>query len=111
MRTLLLLTLLSTCLFLSLLGLPQQARAQDRPTLPDSLRQRLLSQPNDTNRVMLLIDLAFNYRNTRPDTAYRLVQQGYALARRLSYPLGQAHALNVMGPLWCNWAITPAPSG
>ncbi|MGY2132845.1 ATP-binding protein [Hymenobacter sp. HD11105] len=96
MRKFLLLTLLLIAFLLSLPGV-QLVRAQGSPALLDSLRQPLLRQPADTNRVHLLNDLSFNCRSTQPDTAYRLAQQAYALARHLNYPIGQAKALSAMG--------------
>ncbi len=62
-------------------------------SLKDSLLQLLKHLPNDTNRVIVLGDLGFEYRHTKPDTTYILAQQAFELAQKLDYLPGQAQAL------------------
>ena len=64
--------------------------------LRDSLLNQLKTLPNDTNRVIALIELGFEYRHTKPDQTYLLGQQAYELSRTLNYPSGEARALNTM---------------
>ena len=64
--------------------------------LRDSLLNELKTLPNDTNRVIALIELGFEYRHTKPDQTYLLGQQAYELSRTLNYPSGEARALNTM---------------
>ena len=64
--------------------------------LRDSLLNELKTLPNDTNRVIALIELGFEYRHTKPDQTFLLGQQAYELSRTLNYPSGEARALNTM---------------
>lgn len=62
-------------------------------SLKDSLLHLLKGLPNDTNRVIVLNDLGFEYRHTKPDTTYILAQQALELAQKLKYFGGEARAL------------------
>ena len=62
----------------------------------DSLLKRLNTLPNDTNRVMALNALGFQYRQSKPEMTYLLGQQAYELARTLNYQPGEARALATM---------------
>lgn len=59
----------------------------------DSLKRQLATQPADTIRVRLLTQLGRLYLYTKPDTAYRLAQQTYQLARQSGDRRGQALGL------------------
>lgn len=50
-------------------------------TLLDSLSKKLKTMPNDTNRVIALNTLGFEYRHSKPELTYVLAQQAYKLAR------------------------------
>ena len=63
----------------------------------DSLAELLKTLPNDTNRVLTLNRLAFQYALKRPDSTYLLGQEAYDLSRSLKYLNGEASSLNVMG--------------
>ncbi len=63
----------------------------------DSLRQLLGNNRNDTNRVVILNDLAFQYRHYRPDSTYYYAHQGMLLAQELQYKKGEAISLINMG--------------
>lgn len=63
-------------------------------TLRDSLLKELETLPNDTNRVIALDQLGFEYRHTKPDTTYILAQQAYELSRQLNYGVGESRALS-----------------
>ena len=66
----------------------------------DSLLKKLNALPTgpyNTNRVDVLIALAYQYSLTKPDTTYLLAQQAYEQARSLNYLFGQAKAINSMG--------------
>ena len=65
-------------------------------TLRDSLTQKLSTLPNDTNRINILNELGFQYRQSKPDMTYLLGQQAYTLSRTLQYPAGEARALATM---------------
>lgn len=64
--------------------------------LRDSLLKKLQTLPNDTNRVMVLSNLAYQYLLYKPDTTYFLGQQALELARSLHYELGEAKSTNVI---------------
>ncbi len=53
----------------------------------------------DTQRVLLLVDYAWEINETQPDTAEQLLREAIALARRLQYPRGEAKAWNGLGVL------------
>ncbi len=66
----------------------------------DSLLKKLNALPRvpyDTNRISVLVALAYQYSLTKPDTTYLLAQQAYEQARTLNYVFGQARAINAMG--------------
>ena len=63
-------------------------------SLKDSLLQLLKSLPNDTNRVIVLNGLGFEFRHTKPDTTYILAQQALELAKKLKYSAGESRALS-----------------
>lgn len=65
-------------------------------TLRDSLAKKLTTLPNDTNRVITLNKLSFEYRQTKPELTYLLAQQAYTLSRTLNYRPGEARALASM---------------
>lgn len=52
--------------------------------------------PNDTNRVITLNALGFEYRHSKPELTYLLAQQAYKLSRSLNYAPGEARALATM---------------
>ncbi|MDO7884464.1 tetratricopeptide repeat protein [Hymenobacter cheonanensis] len=53
-----------------------------------SLRARLRTQPADTNRVLLLIELGQQYEASQPDSAKALYQRAGRLSEQLHYPRG-----------------------
>ena len=63
-------------------------------SLKDSLLQQLKTLPNDTNRVIVLNELGFEYRHTKPDSTYILAQQALELAKKLKYLEGEPRALS-----------------
>jgi len=74
-------------------GLVAQAQSS---TLITSLSSKLLTLPNDTNRVITLNELGFQYRQSKPQMTYLLANQAYQLSRKLNYPPGEARALATM---------------
>lgn len=65
-------------------------------TLIDSLSRKLKTMPDDTNRVITLNTLSFEYRHSKPEQTYLLAQQAYKLSRTLNYLPGEARALASM---------------
>lgn len=64
--------------------------------LVDSLRNALEIAPPDTNKVILLCDLAYYLYSTAPTESLAYSEQGLALAQQLKYPEGKANALYKM---------------
>ena len=90
------LTMKKTLLLISwavLFGFVAQAQSS---TLRDSLFKKLNTLPNDTNRVLALNELGFQYRQSKPEMTYILGLQAYELSRTLNYPVGEARALATM---------------
>ncbi len=88
----------STALAGAALGLlaagPAAAQA---PAALDSLRQRLATAPPDTNRVLLLDELCWQFSGTDVPQATAYGRQGLALARRLGYRRGLLKCLTDLG--------------
>ena len=79
------------------------SRAQDDP-YPDSLKQALVTAPEDSNKVRLYADLGYYYQWSQPDTSLFYSMPGLALARRLNFDDGEyqlmlplAEALSMKG--------------
>lgn len=68
-------------------------------TVADSLARLLQRAPADTNRVLLLVDYAWEINETRPEQAEHFLREAIALARRLRYLRGEAKAWNGLGVL------------
>ena len=57
----------------------------------------LQMEKTDTNRVLLLADLCFEYLGSKPDTVMLLALEGLSLSRRIGYLKGEAVSLNRIG--------------
>lgn len=90
-------TLLITCL----LGLLTSTLAQNQKLI-DSLSHQLTVLGDDTNKVNYLCALAFEYRNTNPDTAMLIANRAIDLAGKLGFLRGLALAYNHKGILYKN---------
>jgi signal transduction histidine kinase/Tfp pilus assembly protein PilF len=83
-------------LFLFLLVFVQRNNAQQQKI--DSLLTRLKQHSqNDTAKVKLLSELAFQYTNVFPDSTILLSNQAYILSSNLNYDYGKARALIYWG--------------
>jgi tetratricopeptide (TPR) repeat protein len=71
--------------------------AQSR--LTDSLKLLLQKEKQDTNRVLLLVDIGGGYIFEKPETGLTYVQQGLELSRNIKYKRGEATCLNALGHL------------
>ncbi len=60
----------------------------------DSLAQRLAEAADDTNKVMLFHQLAWNHLAASPEVARAYTDQGLALARKLGFGRGEVRLLN-----------------
>jgi len=70
--------------------------AQDRKVL-DSLNNAFKKTAVDTTKIILLNDIAFQYRNVKPDTTISISQQAIALAESRKYERGKAWAIHHIG--------------
>ena len=59
----------------------------------DSLNKLLTHTGEDTNRVLLLIELSANYQFYESDTALSLTKEASGLARRINYVRGELRAI------------------
>ena len=87
----------TSCLALLLLMLTQVVALGQTYLPTDSLKQVLSQTRQDTSRVMLLAQIAHNYRFFDSDSSMVLAQQAMRLADRLNFPEGSARALTVIG--------------
>jgi tetratricopeptide (TPR) repeat protein len=81
------------CFFTSL------AHAQDRRVV-DSLQQLYNSAHQDTSKVLLLAEMAYEFRTIKPDTALLLGKESYNLAKKVRFERGLAWAAARMGAAW-----------
>jgi two-component system NtrC family sensor kinase len=63
----------------------------------DSLRNELVIAKQDTNRVLLMTELATNFQNTNPDSALKYGKQALELAQKIIFLRGQARAFHRLG--------------
>src|SRR5688572_17669287 len=91
--------LLHITLFLQFFSL---AEAQKDSPYTDSLKQLLGKTKHDTDKVLLLADLGFNYAVLQPDTGIVYAQRAISLARQLNYKKGEAAGMESYG--WAFWA-------
>ncbi len=63
----------------------------------DSLASQLLQSSEDSNKVVLLIELAANYQFHNSDTAIILTESAIQLARKINYVKGELRAISRQG--------------
>ena len=86
--------LLTLILFFALLG--RIGFGQSRQEV-DSLRHKLAIAKHDTNRVLILVELAGKYQNANPDSALIYGQQALDLAQKIKFLRGEARAFLTLG--------------
>ncbi len=70
-----------------------------QPSLSDSLAKVLLNAKENTQRVDMLNDLAWEIKEDNPERARQLLNEAAQLALRLNYPKGEAQSYNNRGVL------------
>ena len=87
----------TSCLALLLLmvTIPVAVGQMYLPT--DSLKRMLSQTRQDTSRVLLLAQIAINYRFFKPDSSKVFIRQAMRLADRLNFPKGKARCLYIYG--------------
>jgi len=84
------------CIFLILLILSPQLRAQEHVQI-DSLEQLLKKNLEDTEKMGVLYDLCYHYRNVNPEIALQYGKEALQLAEALKDQRGRAGVLNRLG--------------
>src|SRR5437867_2577594 len=59
----------------------------------ESILRKLDTTRQDSNRVLLMVDLANHYTNISPDSAFFYGYKALALARQINFPKGEVGAL------------------
>ena len=75
------------------------AYAQDRHIV-DSLQQLYDNSNQDTTKVLLLAEIAYEFRATKPDTVLLWGRKSYNLAKKVRFERGLAWAAARMGAAW-----------
>ena len=65
--------------------------------LTDSLKRLLPATTEDTSRVIVLTNLALQYRNTNPDSTVFFGEKALSLSREIKFRRGEAFALSTIG--------------
>jgi len=78
------------------------AEAQEYSNNPDSLKLLLSNTKHDTDKVLLLANIAYANAFLQVDTGIMYAQRAISLARRLNYKKGEAAAQSSYG--WTFWA-------
>ena len=78
---------------LPLLLLVLNSRTQAQNKYADSLRNQLQVEPEDTNKVKLLSDLAWVYMWSFADTAVSYAQKELELSKKIKYKSWEAHSM------------------
>jgi tetratricopeptide (TPR) repeat protein len=73
----------------------------------DSLRKAIEAHPRDTNKVMLLNQLSFEYNSVSPYDGIRYAMQAQVLAEELNYKPGLARANSTLGANYFSLADYP----
>ena len=87
--------LLLFSLVLLVVGRGPAARAQTPAT--DSLRRALARTAPDSTRVLTLLQLAYTFRASRPDSMMLLTQQAWELSSKLGFEKGRGRAQGLTG--------------
>lgn len=80
-----------------LLLLASACYAQENLGDPDSLKIELIKLPADTNRVLLLCDIAYSYRFDNVDSANHYAAKALKLSQQLNYQTGVAWSYLLRG--------------
>ncbi len=78
------------------LGITFRIEAQSTKTL-DSLNRAYELAPFDTSKILILADIAHQYRRSKPDTSALLAQKALEQSEKLNFEKGKAKSLNVIG--------------
>ena len=74
---------------------------------PDSIKQLLLKDKEDSSRVLHLADLSYEYIASQPDTMMMLALQALEISRRIGFLKGEAESLNRVGNAYGSYSNYP----
>lgn len=77
-----------------------KAQSTHQAKVRDSLKILLKKEKQDTNRVMLLVQLSNAYTSDKPDTVMLLALEAFSLSKRLAFIKGQANSLGRIGGVY-----------
>ena len=80
-----------------LLGLISFSSLTSQTMVVDSLMEALQQADTDTARINLLLELSWNYHNSKPQQTVDYAQRAYDIASAVSYERGKMKALNLIG--------------
>ncbi len=63
----------------------------------DSLSKQLSIATDDKSKVLLISEMGYYYRLTKPDSAFLLGEKALALAQKINFPQGESNALSTLG--------------
>ena len=66
----------------------------------DSLKNLLKIAKEDTSKVIILNDLAYEYKSDQPSIAYNYVKQSKELAQKIDYPAGVVYSMYLLGAVY-----------
>ncbi len=81
---------------LFVLRLTTHSQAQNKKNL-DSLNVAYQNAKHDTTKIMALLDIAYEYRNSKPDTCIALATQALEKSEKIGFEKGRGIALNSKG--------------
>lgn len=82
--------------FLALLFLLWVTNTYAQDQQADSLKHQLTLTVQDTNRILVLAELGFRYRNFNPDSSLLYLNQALSLTRKLKFLKGEARIMSFM---------------
>jgi signal transduction histidine kinase len=85
-----------TCIILLLLLLAPRI-VPGQTTRIDSLKRLLLLTQQDTSRILLLVEIASDYRFSNPDSSLLFAQHATASSQKLNFNKGKMQAFNIIG--------------
>ncbi len=85
--------IITTIFFLTVIQSAGYAQDVNADAGAKSILHKLDTTRQDTNRVLLMVDLANHYTNISPDSAFFYGYKALALARQINFPKGEVGAL------------------
>lgn len=84
-----------------------QTLAYAQTDVIDSLQKLMKVETTDSGRSNLMNQLSYAYKNSKPDTALLLAQEGLSLARKAGFKKAESRSLNLIGIVFENTGNYP----